>query len=105
MSHRISKVLIHNYRSIKNLGLVIPKDRGPIIICGANNVGKTNFLRAVNLFFNETDFKASNDIPYEIVEATRGAGYKTTISVDFIDSQTKGKVFIGGFKLLTQQYC
>ncbi|PIQ80344.1 MAG: hypothetical protein COV79_00950 [Parcubacteria group bacterium CG11_big_fil_rev_8_21_14_0_20_41_14] len=94
MSYRISKVLIHNYRSIKNLGLVIPKEGGPVIICGANNVGKTNFLRAVNLFFNETDFKASNDIPYEIVEATRGAGYKTTISVDFIDSQTKGKVSI-----------
>lgn len=94
MPYRISKISIHNYRSIKNLNLVVPKNKGPIVICGSNNVGKTNFLRVVNLFFNETDFKASNDIPYEIVEATRGAGYKTTVSVDFADKQTKSKVSI-----------
>ena len=87
MAYRISKVSIHNYRSVKNLSLIVPKNGGPIVICGSNNVGKTNFLRAVDLFFNETNFKALNDIPYEIVEATRGAGYKTTISIDFVDNK------------------
>ena len=94
MAYRISKVSIHNYRSVKNLSLIVPKNGGPIVICGSNNVGKTNFLRAVDLFFNETNFKALNDIPYEIVEATRGAGYKTTISIDFVDNKTKGRIFI-----------
>lgn len=93
-SYKISKISIHNYRSIKNLVLAIPKDDSPIIICGSNNVGKTNYLRAINLFFNENDFKAINDIPYEIVEATRGAGYKTTITLEFSDSLAKEKVLI-----------
>lgn len=94
MAHKIQKISIHNYRSIKNLALPLPKNGGPVVICGSNNVGKTNFLRAVDLFFNEANFKASNDIPYEIVEATRGAGYKTTIGIDFIDEETKTKTSI-----------
>lgn len=94
MSYKILKISINNYRSIKRITLTTPEFGNPTIICGANNVGKTNFLRAIDLFFNEVNFKASNDIPYEIVEATRGAGYKTTISIDFIDTATKEKVVI-----------
>jgi predicted ATP-dependent endonuclease of OLD family len=89
-----TKITINNYRSIKRLVLAVPKSGGPVIICGANNVGKTNFLRAVDLFFNQTNFIASNDIPYEIVEATRGAGYKTTITIDFLEDKEKTRYSI-----------
>ena len=42
---------IKRYRSIKDLTLKMVEDE-PIIICGENNVGKTNILRALNIFFN-----------------------------------------------------
>jgi predicted ATP-dependent endonuclease of OLD family len=61
----------------------------PIIICGANNVGKTNFLRALDLYFSldEEKFSTKNDIPYEIEEGVRGGGYNTTIIGYFIDDK------------------
>ena len=58
-------------------------------ICGANNVGKTNFLRALDLFFslNLKNFEPDIDIPYQIAEATRGQGYKTQITCTFLSKK------------------
>lgn len=79
MKYKIEEFTVNNYRSISSL--TIKSTNNFLIICGANNVGKTNFLRAMKLFFliDEESFVAKDDIPYHIVEATRGAGYKTTL--------------------------
>jgi len=94
MTYRIAKISVQNYRSIKKLTLNIPSGQAPIIICGANNVGKTNYLRAVNLFFNERGFQAHDDIPFEIVEAIRGAGFKSTVAIDFYEDTSKERILI-----------
>lgn len=80
MKHKITEFHITNYRSISNLKLN-PSSGNFLTICGSNNVGKTNFLRALKLFFNpESDnFDPESDIPYHISEGSRGQGYAITL--------------------------
>ncbi len=56
-------------------------EASPNVICGENNIGKTNLLRAMHLFFNHFDnpdlFVAAEDIPYHIYYGSRGGGAKT----------------------------
>jgi len=80
LKYKIIEFNISNYRSISKIKLT-PKDSNFLTICGSNNVGKTNFLRALHLFFNPdiNNFDPERDIPYHIVEGTRGAGYKTIL--------------------------
>ena len=60
----LKKITISNFRSISNLKIDLSKDNYKII-CGANNVGKTNILRGINLFFSLdlSNFNAIEDIP------------------------------------------
>lgn len=90
----IKEVKIQNFRSISNLTLKI-NENNLFVICGANNVGKTNFLRALDLFFSLdiTKFDADIDIPYQIAEGSRGFGYKTKIKVTFLNNK-KEKIII-----------
>lgn len=54
---RITEITIRNFRSIRNLTLAVD---GCTIISGLNDVGKSNILKALNLFFNgETDYGCS----------------------------------------------
>lgn len=86
-SYRLKDFEIKNFRSIGNLLLEIPTN-DLLVICGANNVGKTNFLRAMDLFFSldPKKFNAYDDIPYSIAEGSRGGGYKTTLIGNFISN-------------------
>jgi predicted ATP-dependent endonuclease of OLD family len=65
----------------------------PIVICGENNIGKTNLLRALNLFFNHiTDseiFNPKKDIPHHIYYGSQGAGSNTELIGKF---EVSGKV-------------
>ena len=59
----------------------IPLDE-KVVICGENNIGKTNFLRAMNLFFNHYKqelYSLKEDIPYHIYYGSRGAAVKTEL--------------------------
>ena len=89
MKYKIQEFNIRNFRSILKLNLK-PNENNFLTICGVNNVGKTNFLRALNLFFNpeEENFSAKDDIPYHIVEGSRGGGYKITLSAKIIENET-----------------
>lgn len=80
MKFKIIEFDIKNYRSISKIKISPTKDNF-LTICGSNNVGKTNFLRALNLFFNPKpeNFNADEDIPYHISEGSRGQGYKTVL--------------------------
>ncbi|MBD8019123.1 ATP-dependent nuclease [Kaistella pullorum] len=80
MKYKIVEFNITNYRSISILK-VTPGSNNFMTICGSNNVGKTNFLRALRLFFNPEveNFDAESDIPYHISEGSRGQGYAITL--------------------------
>lgn len=66
---------------MKDVTLSMCQD-APTVICGENNIGKTNFLRALNLFFNhlsDTAFSPGEDLPYHILHGSGGAGAKTEL--------------------------
>ena len=78
----ISKVRIQRFRSIMDMEFNISDYSMPVAICGQNNVGKTNTLRAINLFFNPNTFNPNTDIP-ELKKAQRGGSYYPKLTVDF----------------------
>lgn len=81
----ISKVHIQRFRSInskKGMEFEISDKNMPIAICGQNNVGKTNTLRAINLFFNPECFDLQLDIPV-VKKATHGGSYYPKITLTF----------------------
>ena len=51
--------------------MVLPIDPSynQIAFCGKNNVGKTNTLRAINLFFHPESYQMSEDMP-KFMDAT-----------------------------------
>jgi AAA15 family ATPase/GTPase len=85
-NYKIKKIKITNFRSIANL-TVECRNGEPLIICGPNNIGKTNFLRALDLFFSldKDKFNHDIDIPYHIAEGSAGGGSKSKITVEFCD--------------------
>lgn len=92
MDIEITKFNIKRFRSINDLTIEY-KEGKPIILCGANNIGKTNVLRALNLFFSldKNKFDADTDIPYHISEGSRGRGYNSEITLHFTDKDTYEK--------------
>lgn len=58
-----------------------------IAICGQNNVGKTNTLRAINLFFNPESYVRETDMP-KIKYATGGQSIHPKIELTFYDDQS-----------------
>lgn len=99
MDIHITKINIKRFRSINDLTINYSSGQ-PLIVCGSNNIGKTNVLRALDLFFSmdKNKFNADVDIPYHISEGSRGKGYNTEITVSFIDKDTYEKYTI------TQKY-
>lgn len=80
---KIKKLVIKNFRSIIKLQLDFNSEYNYSIFCGKNNVGKTNILRAINMFFNEDIFDVKYDKPNHIYEATGSTASKTSIYMEF----------------------
>lgn len=59
MGISISKVRIKNFRSIENLELSLSTTN---VLIGANNCGKSNFLRALNIALGQNKIVSSEDI-------------------------------------------
>lgn len=82
---------IKRFRSLIDLKLGIDEDI-PVVICGENNIGKTNFLRALNIFFNhpfiDDLYEPKLDIPHHIYEGSRGAGSNTELIGYFKDDKS-----------------
>lgn len=75
------KFQVKRYRSLLDIKVDI-SDKNSVVICGENNIGKTNFLRALNVFFNHDKqdlYNSKEDIPYHIYYGSRGAGVKTEL--------------------------
>ncbi len=89
MKYKISEFSITNFRSISKLKLIFGESN-LLTICGSNNVGKTNFLRALNLFFNpeKNNFDPTIDIPFHIAEGSRGQGYAITFKAKIKEIST-----------------
>ena len=81
----IEKIKIERFRSILSLELNIDIFYNLISICGQNNVGKTNTLRAINLFFYPEDYNVTLDRP-TLKEAQRGGSIDPNITLTFFNS-------------------
>ncbi|MDO4643896.1 MAG: AAA family ATPase [Cardiobacteriaceae bacterium] len=79
---KLKNIGIKRFRSINDIKLEIDTDTNFISICGANNVGKTNVLRAINLFFNPKSYSFDNDAPY-LKQNTRGGSVDTEVTLQF----------------------
>lgn len=84
----LRKFQIKNFRSLINVDIKFI-DNLPIVISGENNIGKTNFLRALNVYFNHIHDKnlyhAEADIPHHIYYGSRGGRTKTELIGEFDD--------------------
>lgn len=87
---KLVSIGIKRFRSINDLQLKIDTSTNFISICGANNVGKTNVLRALNLFFNPNDYDFDKDIP-NLKKNTRGGSIATELQLQFEDNS--GKIY------------
>lgn len=80
------------FRSLMDVKIDI-SDQNPVVICGENNVGKTNLLRAMNLFFNhifqDDLYSPKDDIPHHIYYGSRGGGANTELTGFFEDNGKK----------------
>lgn len=81
---RIIECKIDRYRSILSLDMNVSPERNLIAICGQNNVGKTNTLRAINLFFYPDTYAPEVDMP-KIKHATGGQSIHPKIEITFWD--------------------
>ncbi len=81
---RITECKIDRFRSILSLNLVISPELNLMAICGQNNVGKTNTLRAINLFFHPDAYVPEDDMP-KIKRATGGQSIHPKIEITFWD--------------------
>lgn len=81
---KIVGIQINRYRSILSLDFDVVSDSNLVSICGKNNVGKTNTLKAIRLFFQPNEFNYNNDVP-TIKKATGGQSVYPKITITFFD--------------------
>jgi AAA15 family ATPase/GTPase len=84
---QLEKITISNYRSINKIVLNVDKKQNLISFAGANNVGKTNIINALALFFEKIDYDQEKDCPYHKFYGTRGGHYRPKIQLVFSDGK------------------
>lgn len=82
---KLSRVEIKRFRSILSLNLDIDTANNFISICGANNSGKTNVLKALNIFFNEECYSPIQDSPNHKYFGSRGGKSYPEITLFMVD--------------------
>lgn len=87
----IKKITISNYRSYKNEQNQINDLKRLNMFTGKNNTGKTNILRAINLFFNPDSYDPKLDMNM-IKQLTGGAAQHPTIKVYIEDDEIEKEV-------------
>lgn len=83
---KIERVRVSNYRSFKNKDNIIDNLKYINVLVGKNNVGKTNLLRAVYLFFNPDNYNPDVD-RNEIKNKTGGGSKDPIIEILFLDNE------------------
>ena len=101
MFFRLTEVHIKRFRSIQNLKLDLSQHTDFISICGKNNAGKTNILRAINIFFNPDLYSPESDVPNH-KKASGGGVTSPCIQISFNigqnESTTKSYTIERNFK-------
>jgi len=94
---KITRIEIKRFRSILDLKLDINLNNNFLTICGANNSGKTNVLKALNIFFNPTEYIIAEDVPNHKYSGSRGSATYPEITLNFRkdDEEWKIKRFFG----------
>lgn len=82
----INSVTILNYRSFRSLGNRLTNLQSINVLVGKNNVGKTNVLRAIYLFFNSDTYDVSCDRNI-IKQLTGGQSKDPRIYIEFEDDE------------------
>lgn len=85
---RIREMVIERFRSIIKINYEVSLDNNIIALCGQNNVGKTNTLRALNTFFNPEQYDREIDMP-RIKNATGGAAIHPKLTITFYDDRSE----------------
>lgn len=99
MNNLIKQIEISNFRSIKHTTIDCSEYN---LFCGQNDVGKSNILKALNLFFNqETDFKTPFDFStdynkYALAEAQTSKKKKQFIRIKITFNKPKSYTSISG---------
>lgn len=90
MNLKLISFHVKRFRSLLDINIDL-NDVSPLTICGENNIGKTNLLRALNLYFNhiydDQLFIPSQDIPSHIYFGSQGAGSKVELTGTFENSK------------------
>ncbi|MBA8764286.1 ATP-dependent nuclease [Staphylococcus coagulans] len=81
---QINKITISNFRSFKSANNTLKDIKNLNMFTGKNNAGKTNILRAINLFFNPDDYDPKLD-KNMIKKITGGGTAHPKIKVDIQD--------------------
>ncbi|UPT78172.1 AAA family ATPase [Sulfurovum sp. XGS-02] len=89
---KIKKVHIKRFRSIMDLKIEIDQNNNFITICGENNSGKTNTLRAMNIFFNPEQYDYEKDTPFHKLEGSQGGKVFPNIVIEFSDDSKVYKI-------------
>jgi len=75
-----------------NLNLNIEDISEIITICGANNSGKTNILRALEIFFKPFKYNPEYDAPNHKFNGSRGQAVYPEITIHFKDNSKKYEI-------------
>lgn len=96
---KLKRIHIKRFRSILDLKLEINTENNFSTICGANNSGKTNVLKALNIFFNPTEYILKEDVPNHKLGSRGGATFPEiglTFVKNGIDYIIKREFGVGG---------
>ena len=83
---KIQNIVISNFRSFKDKENIIKNLEALNVMVGKNNVGKTNVLRAIYLFFNPETYEPISDRNM-VKQITGGASKDPKIDIEFIDDE------------------
>jgi predicted ATP-dependent endonuclease of OLD family len=86
MDYQLEYFTIKRFRSLMNVELQVVNGQ-PVTICGENNIGKTNVLEALNIFFNHIEdielYDIATDIPHHIFYGRGGELQNTELTGKF----------------------
>jgi predicted ATP-dependent endonuclease of OLD family len=94
MSIKIQKLEIKRFRSLFDFKVDIDTNNNFISICGENNTGKTNLLRAINLFFNPALYDRTQDAPHHKLSGSGGGATYPIIKLHFLNTETSDTYWI-----------
>jgi predicted ATP-dependent endonuclease of OLD family len=88
---KIVKIEIKRFRSIQEISFEIDQSYSLISFCGENNAGKTNILRAMQLFFQPYQIDYEKDVPIH-KQASAGGKVFPEITLTFISKDKRIKI-------------